>query len=119
MKERIWALADWIWFADTNVRGWQNETEPKLYPKNYSKFVRESVVLDEIEALQKELELVKAENSEMRFELDAKQRPLGEQVLKLTIENDKLRAALESIRYGSNCPMCFSKEKANHTLVTL
>lgn len=32
--------------------------------------------------------------AEMRFELDAKQRPLGEQVLRLTIENDRLRAAL-------------------------
>lgn len=42
------------------------------------------------------LEQAKAEIAELRFELEAKQRPLGEQVLELTIERDELKAEYEA-----------------------
>lgn len=41
------------------------------------------------------LEAAQAEIAEMHFELEAKQRPLGEQVLELTLENQVLQAKLE------------------------
>lgn len=38
---------------------------------------------------------LKAEHDELKFELEAKQRPLSEQVLSLTLEMDGLKAELE------------------------
>jgi len=52
-------IKDWIWFADANVYHWQNETEPKLYPQNFSKFVRESAVVERITELETELTDIK------------------------------------------------------------
>lgn len=46
--------------------------------------------VEEARKAQAERDALKAENAELRFELEAKQRPLGEQVLELKLENERL-----------------------------